>query len=268
MSAAGLAVLERNRLAQGTIAATVVSEVIRLMPLLWAKQDIESNIGPWLQALLQVIGVRRSQSAALAAQMLTAYRVVELGPEALSDGFTIPAQGAMNVEQVTTSLMVLGPQAYRSKVAKRVGKAPGDVTFSELLSTTLSPTERQVIAANVAGSAMRHVSNGDRLTSDFVMENDPRVVGYVRVTDGDPCWFCAMLASRGPVYDGDSFDDSDPRFHGPGNHKVHDSCGCTLKPLYKTENPEFLERTREYEALWKATGNARDFRRAYEARRR
>jgi len=95
---------------------------------------------------------------------------------------------------------------------------------------------------------------------------------YLRVTDADPCYFCAMLASRGPVYDEDSFDDSNPRFFGPGDYKVHDHCNCTLEPLYYSD-AKAAGRAEEFEALWRTSGATksgreaiREFRRAYEGR--
>lgn len=45
-----------------------------------------------------------------------------------------------------------------------------------------------------------------------------------RVTDGKPCGFCAMVASRGPVY-------GSAKAAGDGN-RYHDHCGCTVEPFY------------------------------------
>ena len=45
-----------------------------------------------------------------------------------------------------------------------------------------------------------------------------------RVTDGKPCGFCAMVASRGPVY-------GSAKSAGDGN-RYHDHCGCTVEPFY------------------------------------
>lgn len=45
-----------------------------------------------------------------------------------------------------------------------------------------------------------------------------------RVTDGKPCGFCAMVASRGPVY-------GSAKSAGDGN-RYHDHCGCTVEPFH------------------------------------
>lgn len=44
-----------------------------------------------------------------------------------------------------------------------------------------------------------------------------------RVTDGDPCGWCAMLASRGPVYGSAAKAGQGRRYHG--------HCGCTAEPF-------------------------------------
>ncbi len=140
------------------------------------------------------------------------------------------------------------------------------MTEADIRQARLSGLTEQKIAASATRAGMRHVSNGGRDAMDEVIRQDKRVVGYVRVTRDNPCFFCAMLASRGPVYEDQSFADSDPRFQGPGDQKVHDGCGCSLVPLYSRENPEFLARTREFEDLWKQTGSLIKFRQAFEGR--
>jgi hypothetical protein len=58
-----------------------------------------------------------------------------------------------------------------------------------------------------------------------------------------------MLMSRGIVYKEDSFDDSDPRFFGPGDAKIHDHCGGSLAPAYdRTLSPEL----QKFKDLWES----------------
>ena len=54
---------------------------------------------------------------------------------------------------------------------------------------------------------------------DVIARTSPR---WRRVTDGQPCGFCAMLASRGPVY-------GSAQKAGAGN-AYHGRCGCTVEP--------------------------------------
>jgi hypothetical protein len=83
-----------------------------------------------------------------------------------------------------------------------------------------------------------------------------------------------MLASRGldgGIYLRDSFDLSDPRFVGDGTAKVHDHCGCSLKPVY-TRGDAILADNQKYVDMWAEFSGQGDadmltnFRRNYEGR--
>lgn len=136
-----------------------------------------------------------------------------------------------------------------------------------------------------SGAAARHVlDGGNRSMLTLIGEND-RLVGYIRVTDSDPCYFCAMLASRGPVYRTPRRAGSNVRgsrnanagvpFEGDGAWKVHDHCQCTVEPVY-TSSTEWPGRAREFEKLWRDnirnrySGDEaiRQWRRVYEEHRR
>lgn len=113
--------------------------------------------------------------------------------------------------------------------------------------------------ANSAGAAVRQAMNGGRNVAGKVVYFDRRIVGYARVTDGDPCWFCAILASRGAVFKVDSFHaggrsnpftgaltKSSREFRAPKDApelpeeytnvaRVHNHCRCSLRPVYRNE---------------------------------
>lgn len=123
---------------------------------------------------------------------------------------------------VQTSLEVLGPINIKSKIKR--GETPETAARKALVE--------------VSGAATRHVLEGDREATITAMRNDNRLLGWVRVTDVNPCSFCAMLASRGVTwgpYGKSSFDKSDARFIGGGQFKVHDHCRCTLAPVYSRD---------------------------------
>lgn len=267
-TAQGRALAERHRVAQGRLAQASIAQMLALWPVLMAGGRVDANTPLWLRSVLAVIAARRAESAGLASSFATAYRVVESGT---LDGYTPAPVLTLNDEQFTTSLMVTGVRAYEKQVARQLGVETRELTPAMLRDNRVSPAVSQKMAVNSARAGMRHVLNGGRETLDAVMQQDQAVVGYMRFTDGDPCWFCAMLASRGPVYDDDSFEDSDPRFHGPGNQKVHDECGCMLVPMYRRkaagDELHVIDSYRKYDALWRETGNARDFRKAFEARK-
>ena len=99
-----------------------------------------------------------------------------------------------------------------------------------------------------SGAAVRQALNGGRGVTDRIMREDRKVRGFARVTDANPCPFCALLASRGAVFGKGSFIDSDKNWKlneeaardvpdGWTNvAKVHNNCRCQLRPVYSTES--------------------------------
>lgn len=84
-----------------------------------------------------------------------------------------------------------------------------------------APADRAkaVTVGEMASAAQREVMAAGRET---VQRTATR---WRRVTDGKPCGFCAMVASRGPVYR------SEATARGAGG-RYHDHCGCTVEPHY------------------------------------
>lgn len=92
----------------------------------------------------------------------------------------------------------------------------------EVTSVYELPTkiQRQKMS-NTENWAVREVFRNARNTVVSYTRSDSRAVGYARVTDGDPCRFCAMLATRGPIYSQNSVD-----------FPSHSKCGCSGEPVY------------------------------------
>lgn len=93
----------------------------------------------------------------------------------------------------------------------------------------------------VMGAATRQLVAGSQQSIIDSIQRSPQRLAYMLVTSGSPCHFCAMLASRGPVYRGDSLDESDIRFIGPGTSKVHDNCGCALVVVAARDTDQMVE---------------------------
>lgn len=147
---------------------------------------------------------------------------------------------------VEISLNVTGPIGQKSKIKR--GK-PLQVVRNESF-------------VEAAGAASRHVLDGGNRSALRLIEQDARLIGYIRVTDGNPCYFCAMLASRGPVYrtpkragGSNQRGTRNPSgrageaFTGAGAWKVHDNCACTVEPVYTTDTG-WPGRGREFQQLW------------------
>jgi len=122
--------------------------------------------------------------------------------------------------------------------------------------------------AAAAASAVKLVVSGARDLTDTLVTQSV-AIGYVRITQSEkPCGFCLALASRGPVYSDDSFDESDERFTGPGNHKAHDECMCTLRPVFVRGEEHWPDQARVADELWTEVGKAANGRSAMENFRR
>lgn len=217
----------------------------------------------WLALVLPRVLSEHERSAELAARYANGLRKLQLGPTL--SAYQYEPKLSLSAGQLSTSLRVVGPQAYLRKANTiREMDAP-PVTKQALIRDAIVTAER-----SVAGATLRHVQNGGRTTTYEGQLADQEASGYVRVTRGKPCYFCVMLASRGVVYSEGSFDASDPRFTGEGNVKVHDSCQCSLQPIYRDSDP-WIKKAREFEDMWRegsdGPGDAmKNFRRWYEGR--
>mgnify|MGYP006982268730 FL=1 len=103
------------------------------------------------------------------------------------------------------------------------------------------------------GIVRRQAMMGGRLTVAATAGRDRRAVGWRRVTDGNPCAFCAMLASRGPVYRDAAAADG---------IQYHSYCGCTAEPAYSyaweptADEERYMDAYGEARALVAANGKA------------
>lgn len=231
-TAEGTRLTEAHRAAQARLAAQLVAVVAARFQQTMGREDARELARQWVESMIPLIAAQHGRSAALSARYYGAFRQAE----GITLPFEPPAAPRLNLTAVRTSLYVTGPQELQRKLARGLlaGKAMNDA------------------AAGAAGAAMRHALNGGRRTIGNSLERDRTALAYVRVTREGCCWFCAMLASRGHVYKDYSFDRSDPRFTDggiPSDVKVHDSCRCTLEPVYH-RGSDLPGRAAEFEALW------------------
>ena len=257
------ALTEAHRVEQNKNGALVAYVVAQLWLRSIDANDISGSAAKLIERLIPLLRGRRKDSALLARQYYPAFRRLE-GMQ--GDGFKLPDLSELNVEQLATSLRVTGPVAAMN----RIGSLP--VGEDGRVNPVLIRAAIEDTAVDISGAATRHVMNGGRDELQNAVQADELALGYVRVTDADPCYFCAMLASRGPVYGDDSFDESDPRFIGEGSHKVHDHCGCSVEPVFSRE-AQWPGRAREFEDMWLDLSNdlhraptLKDWRRRFEGR--
>lgn len=255
-TAAGTELTEAHRRAQLATRASFLRELVRLWPLFDIEQLDESS-ARWITAVTDLILLWRAQSAQRALTYYSRFRQAETGAP-LPDLDLYGNLGAGNVNQIRTSLLVTGPIGFKS----RIGKG-------------FTPTRaRQFAFTAVAGAASRHVLNGGRSQLIETATKDEMSVGYARVTDADPCAFCAMLASRGPIYiSRATAARTTGRSDRGAGEKYHDDCGCSVEPSFDRQ-ADWPAKNRQFEKLWADTtaglsgNNALNaFRRAHEAQR-
>lgn len=214
--ATALDLADSHRVAQNKLTATLALLILRYYQSLQGPQvDLEAAGRTWLAAVLPILAAAHGQSARLAGYYWGQQRELNIGDA----GSYAPSAHVLdlNYDQARRSLAYTGIVRYQDRLERGMdlGRA------------------FQLSAADAAASATRLAGNGGRDALLEAFEDDTKAIGWQRITRAAPCYFCAMLASRGPVYKKDSFDASDARFEGGiGEVKVHDTCGCFLAPVY------------------------------------
>jgi hypothetical protein len=265
VTAQAAALTEAYRTAQAKNGALVAYVVAQLWLRSIDLNDISGSAAKLVARLIPLLSKQRDESVKLTRKYYPAFRELELGGK---DGFELPAPTELNLEALETSLRVTGEVGLK----KRIAKIPTGDEISRIVQAGMVKQAMDETSVDISGAATRHVMNGGRDEMQSMLREDKKALGYIRVTDGDPCYFCAMLASRGPVYDDDSFDQSDPRFVGEGEHKVHDHDQCTVEPVY-SRSTQWPGKARAAETAWinlsEELGRVptiNDFRRRWEGR--
>lgn len=206
-TAEGRELTEAHRLAQLQVAGLAAAEA----RVLWSRLDVEDLDGStpyWLASNVAAVNRRVKQSQDAAAEYLTVYRGAEIGA---------PSRVLLGAASGT-------PDALRFA---------GPVRVKRLIAAGLTREEAYDRAfLKFEGIVRRQALMGGRLTIANTASADRRAVGWRRVTDGNPCAFCAMLASRGPMYKSRSSTIA----QGEGL-RYHGHCGCTAEVVYGTWTP-------------------------------
>lgn len=202
----GVALTEAHRLAQLAVAARAE----RVSRSLWRRldlADLDRSQSVWLPAQLALLSSSYRQSQDVAGEYVSAYRAVEAtGP---TGPFVAPLP---DMAAMTTTALATGP--WQVKVYIRDGLDPRSAKAAAL--------------SKFGGAVRREVLAGGRKAIDATTSADGQAIGWRRVSDGDPCTFCAMLVTRGPVYA--SAETATARA-GEGL-RYHSHCGCTAEIVY------------------------------------
>ncbi|MCA6090953.1 hypothetical protein LE181_02030 [Streptomyces sp. SCA3-4] len=153
--------------------------------------------------------------------------------------------------------------AARSAVRRTAASRPRDEDGAEAVEAWRRTQQERDLAA-----VQRLAAQAGRRTIEQATRADPEAVGWVRVTGGNCCAFCALLAIRGLLY-GDrkravSTSSGDP---------YHDRCACSAEPVFRGRASEDEPQVAEWEELYYdashgvyGTEKLRAFRRAFDAK--
>jgi len=235
-TAEGAALTDLHRRQQLALRAAVVRDVMKLWPM-WAPKDPGSYLA-FETAMVLLVQSRSALSATIAARYYRAFSALESpGVELVGDLGQIALAARPPVAQIRASLSATS----RAGVFRALGAGQ---SYAQAMANGL---------VEVSGAASRLAMNSGRDTIVEAVQHDPRALGWARVTDSAPCAFCAMLASRGPVYK------KETAVRTKGGRRYHDHCGCTAEPVY--EGSEWPGRAREFRDLWEEGPSLSEFRR-------
>lgn len=164
-------------------------------------------------AAVTLLAQQRSvNSAALAARYFEMFKEADLG---LTAGKALALAAPPPVAQVRAAINATAVAGFWRGIGN--GLATDDAKRAAL--------------QQLSGSVGRLAMQGGRRTLTAAIGRDEHYRGrFIRVTDGAPCAFCAMLAGRGPVYlSADS---------AGASRRWHDRCGCSVMPYSGGEWPE------------------------------
>lgn len=212
LTAEGKALTEAHRVGQIAIGARAEAAARLLWPLL-DQRDLDRSEPAWMGATLSALAPHFEDSTRLASAYLREYRVAEGAP--------VAPLGVVAWDQryMAENLHLAGPV----RVKLLVGNG---MTGAAAVGAALT---------KFGGIARRGVMSGGRMMINETAVRDTNAIGWRRVTDGNPCTFCAMVCARGPVYGKDTVLTT-----GEGL-RYHGHCGCTAELVYGDWKPTDME---------------------------
>jgi len=205
---------QRFRRTQALLAAQMARQILRVWRELMNPAKVDQSWPAVRAALMPIVQQARDQSAALAgAAYMDARRTA-----GVADGSFDP-EGPLQlaIDRLQSSLDVTGPVEFKKAIA--AGKTPQQAM--------------DAAAVRMVGSTQYLALEGGRSVMQRSIGADEMATGWSRVTDSDPCAWCAMLASRGPIYKS-AQTAGDPR---QGGNRYHDHCGCQAWPAFTLDEP-------------------------------
>lgn len=209
---------EEQRVEQAAISAETTQRVLAL----WLATYEPGNSQVWqaiVEALQALVSLFRGRSARSAANYFLATREA-----AGVSGLHVPR---------------LAPEAPRELV-EATARITGAHAYGRALTGGV-PVEqaRRTAGVQVAGAVSRIALDGGRKTIINAVDDDREAIGWARVGDANPCAFCSMLISRGPVYSEET-----------AKFQAHPHCACIAAPVWSRDEA-WLGHSKDLYKQWK-----------------
>lgn len=247
---------------QTTLAEQFVDELRDLVGIVFGgRRPAPADAPDLVEAVAPLVRQYGSAGAALAGDFYTRQRE----SARLTQGFEVPQAEPISDEVVGQSVSWAlrnrksEARARLAEIRKRRERAQADAE-NRAGTTTADPDIENDDSADLVdvdnlddawesdleGALSRHVRTPGRRTLEDAIEDDPESIAWVRITDGDPCGFCAMLAGRGFVYT-----TRETALYAEGTREpYHDHCGCTTMPRFRTDTSPLPTLNQEMQDLW------------------
>jgi hypothetical protein len=218
-TAAGAELTTAHHAAQLAVRAGSIANLVRLWRIV-DPTDLRNTIDTFVAAAVLLAGSGFDESAGTARRYYTLFRRVEGGArDNLPQGSPL----------ARTSEADLAAELRGAALAGIINARRGGLSVEQAKTRGFVRT---------AGALAKLVLAGGRRTIITAVRTDRMAVGWARVTDGDPCAFCRMLAGRGVTY----------KTQASAEFVPHDGCGCSAEPSFKGSAPP--EQAAEYAREW------------------
>lgn len=212
------------------VQAGIAADTVAAMQAAWEVLDLRNldvTFPRWFAAVRGIVAGNRLRSVEEAQRYYdTVRRLAGLGPLV-----AMPSVPPLDLAWLTASMLVTGPVTVKRSVA---------------MGRTLPVAGAAGMVAS-AGAAQRIVLDGGRSAVIDAARSDPHAHGWARIGSSDPCAFCAMLISRGPVYRSDTV-----------GFRAHDSCRCSAEPIFDPDRWDGRAEQVRFRAMWEQIKSERD----------
>lgn len=232
----GLRAAEAHRLSQAVLAAMLTRDILAV----WTTLDLAHVLTSWENIRTAVISLIRSGAVRALADSERYYADMRALAGVPGDiPGLIPRE--MPLPLLRATIDMTGP-----------GRLLGDIKRGQPIIQAMDRA-----GVNLAGASTRLVQQAGRDAVTALVANDQKAVGWSRITSGMPCAFCAMLASRGPVY----------KTEKQAGFRAHNHCACTAMPVFRKADGRTPDAKALYEA-WKRVTKGQSGADAFRAWRR